>query len=309
MKSLHFREDGTFRIMQLTDIHYCENNEMDFKTVELIGRLIEKEKPDFIMITGDTVYGEHNLEYLPYAMAPVVKSQIPYSFCFGNHDTENGHGYQEMFEAVTKLPGCMAFHDETSGTGMGNHSIQVVNKEGTPIWVLFGMDSGNYSELEHIEGYAYVKRPQIDWYQKQIKEYEKMNPDFAALLFMHIALPEYHELWDMEVCYGEKREGICSPRLNTGFFAAMQQSGHTKGVFVGHDHINDFYGTMFGITLGYGRASGYNTYGNDDFPRGARIFTLYEDVDKGFDTYVSLSDDTIINRPAKHIPERIRDKM
>lgn len=307
MKKLYFKEDGTFKIMQLTDIHYSDNNDTDRQTTELLRRLIQEETPDFIMITGDTVYGEHNLEYLPLALAPVVESGIPFSCCFGNHDTEHGHDYEEMFERMMQLPNCLAYHDITSGTGTGNHTIELVDKEGNIPWVLFGMDSGNYCELPHIEGYAYVKRPQIEWYQHKIRAYEQLKPDFSALLFMHIALPEYHELWDMEICYGEKREGICSPRLNTGFFAAMQQAGHTKGVFVGHDHINDFYGTMYGITLGYGRASGYNTYGQDDFLRGARIFQMRADDTERFDTYVRLSDGSVITRPAKHIPERVRD--
>ena len=54
-KKLHFREDGTFRILQLTDIHYTEDDERDHRTVALMRDLIRREQPDFIVTTGDTV--------------------------------------------------------------------------------------------------------------------------------------------------------------------------------------------------------------------------------------------------------------
>ena len=35
-KRLRFREDGSFRILQLTDIHYTEDDERDHRTVALM---------------------------------------------------------------------------------------------------------------------------------------------------------------------------------------------------------------------------------------------------------------------------------
>lgn len=307
MSKLVFSEEGKFKILQFTDIHFSDNNQVDEETVRLMRKILKEENPDFIMITGDTVYGENNVEHLHLALAPVIESQIPFSYTFGNHDTEEGADYSILFPMITAIPNCVAYHDERSKVGMGNHMLEVVDGNGEVKWVIVGMDSGNYNPIKHIGGYAYVQQEQINWYQEKIKEYEEKNPNFSALLFMHIPLPEYHELWDMEICYGKKREGICSPKINSGFFAAMQEAGHTKGVFVGHDHINDFYGEMYGITLGYGRATGYNTYGQEDFLRGARIFILDQNNIEGFETYVRLSDGTVINNPEVHMPQRKRD--
>lgn len=307
MRQLKFSAEGKLKVLQFTDIHFSDNNEVDQETIKLMRKILSEENPDFIMITGDTVYGGDNAEHLPLALAPVIESNIPFSYTFGNHDTEEGTGYEGLFSILTDIPNCVIYHDERSKVGTGNHTIEVVDEQGEVKWVIVGMDSGNYNPLEHMEGYDYVKKPQIEWYQDRMREYEQKNKDFSALLFMHIALPEYHELWAMETCYGKKREGICSPKLNSGFFTAMQEVGHTKGVFVGHDHINDFYGEMYGITLGYGRATGYNTYGREDFLRGARIFVLDKDNTKCFETYVRLSDGTVIDRPEIHMAENIRD--
>lgn len=307
MNKLVFSEEGKFKILQFTDIHFSDNNHVDQDTVQLMKEILEKEKPDFIMITGDTVYGENNVAYLPLALEPVIASGIPFTYAFGNHDTEDGADYETLFSVITALPNCMAYHDESSKVGKGNHMLEVIDQKGQVKWVIAGMDSGNYNPMTHMGGYAYVKREQIEWYQNKIKQYKVKNPNFSVLLFMHIPLPEYDEVWDKEICYGSKREGICSPKINSGFFAAMQEVGHTKGVFVGHDHINDFYGELYGITLGYGRATGYNTYGQEDFLRGARIFVLDEKDTEHFETYIRLSDGTVIKEPEIHIPQYKRD--
>ncbi len=307
MEKLTFSEEGTFKILQFTDIHFSNNNEVDQETIGLMKEILKEENPDFIIVTGDTVYGEKNVEYLPLALAPIIESNIPFSYTFGNHDTEDGQGYEALFKVLEDIPSCMMYHDENSKVGVGNHTLEVVDDKGEVKWVIVGIDSGNYNPLPHMEGYAYVQKPQIEWYQDMMRKYEAINPNFSSLVFMHIPLPEYHELWAMETCYGLKREGICSPKINSGFFAAMEEVGHTKGVFVGHDHINDFYGQLYGITLGYGRATGYNTYGQEDFLRGARVFILGKDNTDTFITYVRLSDGTVINKPSVHFPESVRD--
>jgi 3',5'-cyclic AMP phosphodiesterase CpdA len=57
------------------------------------------------------------------------------------------------------------------------------------------------------------------------------------------------------------KTGICCAALNTGLYAAMKEMNDIKALWVGHDHKNDFYGDFYGITLGYGRKTGYGGYG------------------------------------------------
>jgi len=310
---LQFREDGGFRILQFTDIHYTDDNEADHRTVALMRDLLRREHPDFIVVTGDTVYGEKNIEYLPLALAPVIETGLPWTFTFGNHDVEFAGNHQQLFDAVRKLPNCMSYHDEASVDGMGNHTICLENQAGQLRWLLFGIDSGDYYPVEEIGGYGVVTRNQILWYEEQIRRQEKkmrqqgQSPDFGVLVFQHIALPEYEELYRYEVCYGTKREPSCCPRVNTGFFASMLQTGHSTALFVGHDHVNDFYGKLYGVTLGYGRATGFNTYGAQDFARGARIFDLREDDTMNFTTYVSLEGGIVVDDPWRSEPLERRE--
>ena len=64
MSKLAFSEEGKFKILQFTDIHFSDNNQVDEETVRLMRKILKEENPDFIMITGDTVYGENNVEHL-----------------------------------------------------------------------------------------------------------------------------------------------------------------------------------------------------------------------------------------------------
>lgn len=43
---------------------------------------------------------------------------------------------------------------------------------------------------------------------------------------------------------------------------------------VGHDHNNDYHGEYEGITLSYGRKTGYSCYGPSNLLHGARVFEL-----------------------------------
>ena len=62
------------------------------------------------------------------------------------------------------------------------------------------------------------------------------------------------------------------------------------GIFVGHDHVNDYVGDYFGIRLGYSGNTGFGTYGlqgdDPDRLRGARVFLLQEGNPKGFETFM-----------------------
>lgn len=74
-----------------------------------------------------------------------------------------------------------------------------------------------------------------------------------------------------------KNEKVFSARVNSGLFSAMLAQGDVMATFCGHDHINDFWGEMYGIRLHYGRATGFNTYGKEGFLRGACVINSWSD--------------------------------
>ena len=305
--TLRFRPDGDFTLMQLTDMHCVDDAETNRRTRALAERLIEWEKPDFIMNTGDAVYGPDSASQLDDILAPIAASGIPWSFTLGNHDGEYLNNKPELFDRLIRMPNCRLWHDPDSGARTGNHWLALRNDEGVPEWVFFGLDSGMNHPDARVGGYDVITREQIDWYRRAIAAFEREAPDFSTMLFQHMALPEFETVWRYEVTRGMRREGIGAPRINTGFFSALLESGHAKGVFVGHDHVNDFYGTLYGVTLGYGRQSGYGSYSAPDFQKGCRMFRFTRGSTGTFETWLRLERGDRIDDPWTRRPQEARD--
>ncbi len=307
-KTLKFRQDGTFKVMQLTDIHYTDDDKTDHRSVALVCQCIEKEKPDFIMVTGDAVYGPDNLKNLDKVMAPLVESKIPWSYVFGNHDVEENSDERTLFSRLEKMDGFIGYDDREAIDGYGSHILPIYGNDGGMPWAVAGIDSGNYNPIEEIGGYAYVTPNQIRWYENQMKELEERQKDFSVLAFQHIPVPEIEDVWKFERCFGVKRDGFGSPLVNSGQCLSMVKDGHTKGLFFGHDHVNSFWGDYYGLILGYGRKSGYGNYGAEDFLYGCRMFVLKEDDTHRFETYEYLENDRYVREPWKYQPLMRRDE-
>ena len=307
-KRLMFREDGTFRIMQLTDMHYTDDDDDDRRTVEMARRLIAQEKPDLIVVTGDLVYGTDNYRNLDKAAAPMAESGIPWTFVFGNHDVEQHGDRKTMFSMLQAMPGFVGENDPEAQDGWGNHMLPVYDGNGVLRWAVAGIDSGADNPRREVGGYAFVPRRQQIWYEGALRKLEKQAEAFSVLAFQHIAVPEISDLWNYGTCYGVKREGFGSPIVNSGQFLSLLEDGHTKGLFFGHDHLNSFYGSYFGLVLGFGRASGYGGYGEADFPKGARLFTLRRDDLEHFETWEVLEDGRELKKVRKYDPLHRRDE-
>ena len=304
--TLKFNEDKLFKILQFTDVHYDSTEPEDFETSALMRKLLDEENPDFVFLTGDISTGRENVRYLKDALAPITERNLPFALIFGNHDAEYGESHDKLLAELSSIPNCMTSNDTSAGFGKSNFVLPIQDEQGNHPWLLFGLDSNMYNENKLLKGYDYIRREQIEWYMSQHRLWKEKEGNLSSLVFFHIALPEYNDVWDYCSCYGEKQEAVCCPYQNSGMFSAMLEIGMTKGVFVGHDHVNDYWGELYGIRLCYGRATGYNTYGHEGFLRGARVIILHSDNTESFDTYVRLSDGTVITDPTKHEPEKIR---
>ncbi len=163
--------------------------------------------------------------------------------------------------------------------------------------VLHFMDSLSYAPKE-IGGYAWITPEQSAWHKNVCRELEeelKNRSPVPELCFFHIPFPEYVDVWNQGHCVGQKLEEVCCPKKNSGFFAALREAGHVIGVFVGHDHINDYVGELGGIRLCYGRGGSHHAYGKEGFLKGARVIRLQEGG-RGFETWIRLEDGSVEQR-------------
>ena len=118
--------------------------------------------------------------------------------------------------------------------------------------------------------------------------------ELPALAFFHIAIPEYKDalMEDKNRMFGCKAEMVCCPTTNSGFFTSVKECGDVMGMFVGHDHNNDYAVAYKEVLLAYGRYTGGNTVYNDLASNGARVIVLREGERK-FDTYIRIANNEI----------------
>lgn len=301
---LRFRPDGTFTIVQFTDVHWQNGEPFDQQSRALMAGVLDQEQPDLVLFTGDLIEGDKcrdPRESYRQATAAVVERQIPWAAVFGNHDDEGSATRADLMAAQQQLPFCLSEPGPAEIAGVGNYVLRVADPRSSEVAaLLYCLDSGAYAP-RHLGRYGWIERSQIAWYLQQSAALQAQHGPVPALAFFHIPLPEYNEVWDFHTCTGHKFEGICCPQLNSGFFQALAERGEVLGTFVGHDHVNDFCGELHGIRLCYGRASGYGNYGHELFLRGARVIQLHQG-ERRFTSWLRLVDGSRVAEQPQHAP-------
>jgi 3',5'-cyclic AMP phosphodiesterase CpdA len=292
---LRFNPDGAFKIVQFADSQ--DGPMIDPRTVSLMSKILDYEKPDLVVLSGDNIDGKcksaHDVKRAIDNLArPMEKRGIPWSVVFGNHDEDHGKmSKEEMMNIYMSYPNNISqigFSDEQR---IGNYNLLVKSSNSdAAAFNIYMLDSGRYSP--DAKSYDYIKESQIAWYKdtsaKLKAQYNKLVP---SLMFFHIPLPEWRTLWNSGNAVGERNEEECIPSVNSGLFDELVKTGDVRGVFVGHDHVNDYVGKLQGITLGYSRSIGFGTYGKEGFSRGGRVFLIKESTLDQFETWMRLEDD------------------
>lgn len=283
---LRFNKDGKFKIVQFTDVHFKYKNPASDIALERINQVLDEEQPDFVIFTGDVVYSAPADKGMLQVLEQVSKRKLPFVVTFGNHDNEQGMTREQLYDIIRQVPGNLM---PDRGSVLSPDYVLTVKSSSDAkkdAAVLYCMDSHSYSPLKDVKGYAWLTFDQVNWYRQQSAAYTARNggKPLPALAFFHIPVPEYNEAASDEnaILRGTRMEEACAPKLNTGMFTAMKESGDVMGIFVGHDHDNDYAVMWKGILLAYGRFTGGNTEYNH-LPNGARIIVL----DEGARTFTS----------------------
>jgi hypothetical protein len=288
VQSLRFREDGTFKIVQFTDLHYGENEAWDRLSQDVQERILETEKPDLVVLTGDCVSGYAwngrsgwFAEQWKKLVAPMIKGGYKWALTIGNHDEEADLTRDQIVELDRSYTNSLTQLGPQHIHGVTNYVLSVASFQrdhsSPPAMRLYFFDSNN-ANCEGIRGWGCVYPSQIEWYRQVSNSYRVAGTKVPALAFMHIPIPEFMSLWNYYTTYGTLQdEGICCASVNTGLYSVLREMNEIRALYVGHDHKNDFYGNYFGIQLGYGRKTGYGGYGPAfGVLRGARVIEVTE---------------------------------
>lgn len=191
-------------------------------------------------------------------------------------------------EAVVKLLSRNSYYVEgnlapSDISGIGNAYVPILSKDGSVSqWVLYLFDSHNLSQDQGLGYYDWIKPDQIAWYRGVSDSLRSVNKKkLPAVAFFHIPFPEFNAAGSLVPAYGNKKEGVCAPYINSGLFASFLEKRDVIGAFVGHDHNNDYMADINGnILLGYGRKTGYASAYTEVLERGVRVISLSQNEAK-----------------------------
>ena len=310
---VRFGKDGKLKIVQFNDTQ--DDERIDRRTLELMEKVLDKEKPDLVVLNGDNITGGCDNETqmrqaLNNVTVPMEERRIPWLITFGNHD-EDSTPQGGLDEAdMLRIYRSYRYNVNEAGargvTGTGNMSLSIGSglRRGRTAFALYLLDSGRYApdtlagqDFEGLPTWDWLRMNQVEWYSKTSRELERRaGQPVPALMFIHIPLWEYRFMWFGSVdgrtdadharavarhsIVGERNEEECPGPFNSGMFSAILDRKDVKGVFCGHDHVNTYVGNYYGVLLGYAGNTGFGTYGLDgpgrNRLRGARVFELDE---------------------------------
>lgn len=314
-------EDGKFKIVQLSDLHMgidegecldeypipanrdAEPCKADPKTLQFINTVLDIERPQLVVFTGDQIMGQESSQdsetTLLKALSPVIKRKIPWALIWGNHDDEGSLSRWQLSELVIKLPYTLfqfsRFDTKDNTFGVGNYIKQVKQRNdlvdgGLPLITLYFLDSHKYSKSNKLSpGYDWIKEKQWDYIQGVYENNLKSNilkvPNHLSMAFFHIPLPEYLNQRskkdpnsDNEIV-GTFKEGVTAPKYNSGGLITLDSMG-VQVTSCGHDHCNDYClkddsTPNHNIWLCYGGSAGERAYaGYGGTERRIRIYEL-----------------------------------
>ncbi|MBO7343528.1 MAG: metallophosphoesterase family protein [Alistipes sp.] len=298
-QELRFNSNHKFKIVQFTDVHWIYDDPKSEEAAERMREVLDAERPDLVVYTGDIIFAKPAAPALQRALEPAIERGIPFAVTWGNHDDEQDMTRAELSAYIKDMKGNLTSHTEGI-SGQTNYTLSVKSSDGRrDAAVLYIFDSHSYSKIERVKGYDWIKHDQVAWYIEQSKAFIAKNggSPLPALAFMHIPLPEMRDMTQNQNIYmvGTRKEMVCAPEINTGLASAMLSAGDVMGVFVGHDHVNDYVVDWYGILMGYGRFTGGKTVYHD-IPQGngARVIELTEGS-RDIHTWIRIKDGKVIN--------------
>ena len=270
-RDFRYGSDGTFKVLQFTDTHYITGDPRSERALSNVREMLDAERPDFVIHTGDILFGHPDIPSAQEILQPIADRGIPFAVALGNHDSQFGASREEVFRVIRGIPGCVNLPPKEGVYGCSNDVITLSGPGGVDraLYLFDSMDAVILKGEEEIHCYDYIRFSQLEWYREHSAKFTEGLSNGGNLLA------------------GENGEPPCPSRLNSGLLAQMRELGDIQAIVNGHDHDGDYvldYGQMYYI---YGRFSGCDTTYNHLGPSGARVFQFTQGA-RPFRTWVRL---------------------
>jgi hypothetical protein len=281
---LKFSAQSRFKIVQFTDTHIQYDSYRSDSVLVLMKRIIEREKPNLVVVTGDVVGSDNRKKAWLKVAQVMIDAKVPWAAMLGNHDAEYEIDKEETMKTIVGLPYNLTISGPKELAGKGNYVVEIQSsKSSKTAAVCYVLDSEEKPEPWE---YEWMDESQVQWYRKQSAEFTKQNSGtpLPALAFFHIPFPEFDHVIGKPTTVGMNLETWrASGSPNSNLFTAMKECKDVMGVFVGHEHNNNYIGVLNDIALGFGQITGRQVYG--DLGAGARVIELHEGK-RQFDSWI-----------------------
>ncbi|KAL7412473.1 Metallo-dependent phosphatase-like protein [Mrakia frigida] len=183
---LRFHGNGTFRIMQVADLHYsvgdgkCRDTLKspcvgDVDSAILLSEALDAQNPDFVVFSGDQLNGQgtswDSMSVLQKFAQPVIDRAIPWGLVFGNHDDQDDYSRAELMNAASHMPYSLSQAGPADVDGVGNYLLKIYSGDASKMHLasIYMLDSGAYAPKKLPFGigsdqYDWLKESQINWY-------------------------------------------------------------------------------------------------------------------------------------------------
>jgi hypothetical protein len=205
---LHFSAAGRFKIMQVADLHFsvgpgaCRDPDTPCdggayaRTMTLLGRALDAERPDLVVFTGDQLNGQGTVPDAKSVLAKFAREvgarAIPWAAVFGNHDDEDARSAgarREQVRLMRGLPYALVQAGPEDIHGVGNYVLKVhsADASATQLLTLYFLDSGAYAGrndwwgFERTTEFDWVHEDQVTWFmQESGASLPPLSPSLAA---------------------------------------------------------------------------------------------------------------------------------
>ncbi len=270
------------------DTKFWATDQIEERCYDYLTEVITATNPDFIILTGDVIYGEFDDSgtALVSFISFMDSFEIPWSPVFGNHDNESTKGVDWQCEQFEKSPYC--YFDQKELTGNGNYSV-AITQGGKIKRVFYMLDSngcGTASAESMANGHTSTAvgfaQDQVNWYTDQINELKECVPDVKISFAYHIQQSVFGEAYaKYDFNQSEKyqdinldtMEGVAEGDFgyigramknpwdsSKSIYNGMKALG-VDSIFVGHEHCNNVSVVYDGVRFTYGlKSSEYDRF-------------------------------------------------
>lgn len=306
---VNIEHDGKVKILQLTDMQVIDSMQrrtpdrlrqdeidkwlpetMEDNIFSHIRYLINKTKPDLIIITGDIIYGEFDDSGKTFEIFVEFMDsfKIPWAPVYGNHDNESYKGIawqNEQFENSE-----YALFKKGNVFGNGNYTIGIY-QHGKLIRTLYMVDSNGCARINISQGF---RDDQLEWIKSEAKLISGENPEAKSFMCFHIPTDDFTDAYiaagyqnkydngnddysdyalgkdvaarDGE--FGNKHERFDSTGQK---LIALMKECSMDGIFAGHYHKANLSVVYEGVRFTLGYKTGFYDYHDKDAMGGTLI--------------------------------------